>query len=462
MSSEIRTQLEILRRGFDSERYPSVAVRRSRIKRLRQLLLDNENRLLTALSEDYGYRSPKQSAFADITTTIKSANHALKHLNFWMQSERRSTDLSLRLSGASSYVEYMPKGVVGILSPWNFPINLALSPMVSVLAAGNRAFLKPSEGTPATSELLQQLIADYFSPDEVTVVCGGAEIAQAFCELPFDHLIYTGGTQIAKSIMASAAQHLVPLTLELGGKSPVVIDDSANLKTAAQRVAFGKYFNAGQICIAPDYVLLPRAQVSEFTALLKQAFEARNSSAIADDHVEIINDRHASRLHHYLSTARENGAEVHEFTAEHNNASLSVVISNGNAGEIEDHEIFGPSLLVYPVDSFEECLAHINRRSPPLVTYYFGRNEKHFTLLRHATQSGALVKNDVIFQYANDDLPFGGQGESGMGRYRGEHGFKEFSNQRAIFKSGWLDVSGMVTPPYPQFFGLVNKVMRKL
>ena len=253
-----------LRLGYADEPYPELPRRLNALQRVRSLLLENEPALCEALSDDYGYRSAHQSSFAEITTTVKSANHAIKNLKFWMQPERRNTDLSLRMSGARSFTQAIPKGVVGIISPWNFPINLTLSPLVSVLAAGNRALIKPSEITPATSSLIAELIAQYFQPTEVAVVCGGVELAQTFIRLPFDHLIYTGGAAIAREIMRAAADNLVPLTLELGGKSPVVVSDSANLNVVAKRVAFGKYFNAGQICIAPDYIMIGSDKLEEF------------------------------------------------------------------------------------------------------------------------------------------------------------------------------------------------------
>ncbi len=237
-------QLQTLKAAHAAQPYPSLKARLDRLQRLRSMLVDTEAHFLDALSADYGYRAANQSSFADITTTLKSVNHAIRHLHFWMQSQARECDLSLRLSGARCRSEYIPKGVVGIVSPWNFPINLALSPLVSVLAAGNRAFLKPSEITPQTAELLAQSISDYFHPDEVQVATGGLETSQRFVALPFDHIIYTGGETVAKSIMKVAADNLVPLTLELGGKCPVLIGADADVSLAARKVAFGKYFRA--------------------------------------------------------------------------------------------------------------------------------------------------------------------------------------------------------------------------
>ncbi|MEX1666780.1 aldehyde dehydrogenase family protein [Zhongshania arctica] len=463
MSIHLERQLDTLRSAYQLERFPSLAIRLDRLGRVKAMLSENETAWCEALSHDFGYRSVDQSSFADITTTIKSVNHALKNLKFWMKAERRTPDLSLRMSGAKTYVEAFPKGVVGIVSPWNFPINLALSPLVSVLAAGNRAFIKPSEATPATSALLESLIAKYFSEGEVSVACGDVDVAQAFVKLPFDHIIYTGGETVARHIMRDAADHLVPLTLELGGKSPVIVSNSADLTLTAKRVAFGKYFNAGQICIAPDYLLIAPDRLESFLAELKTAVEIIDSSQGSADSVAVVNDRHRQRLDNLVSEAESQGGRIIRFSGTNKSAyQLSVLIDPSDDAGINCAEIFGPVLLIKTIGDLSEQITYINKSSHPLVIYYFGRSEAEFRRVACETSSGGLVKNDVIFQYANDDLPFGGVGGSGMGKYRGEYGFKEFSNNRAVYKSGFIDVSGFVTPPYSGMFRMVNKLMRKI
>ncbi|MBU1833776.1 MAG: aldehyde dehydrogenase family protein [Gammaproteobacteria bacterium] len=462
-SNNLELQFKVLRSAYHSERYPSLVARLDRLRRVKAMLTENEPAWCEALSQDFGYRSADQSSFADITTTIKSVNHALKNLKFWMKAERRAPDLSLRMSGAKTYVEAFPKGVVGIVSPWNFPINLALSPLVSVLAAGNRAFIKPSEATPATSALLDTLVRKYFADDEVSVACGDVDVAQAFVKLPFDHIIYTGGETVAKHIMRDAADNLVPLTLELGGKSPVIVSSSADLKLTAKRVAFGKYFNAGQICIAPDYLLIAPVRLDEFLSELKAAVENTDSSQGSADSVSIVNDRHRQRLENLVSEGESKGGRIIRFAGLNQSAyQLTVVVDPSNDAVINAGEIFGPVLLIKTIGNLADQISYINQSSHPLVIYYFGRSEAEFRRVACETSSGGLVKNDVIFQYANDDLPFGGVGGSGMGKYRGEYGFKEFSNNRAVYKSGFIDVSGFVTPPYSDVFRMVNKLMRKI
>ena len=462
-SNNLEPQFQVLRKAYYLERYPSLTARLDRLRRVKAMLTEHESAWCEALSQDFGYRSADQSSFADITTSIKSVNHALKNLKFWMKAERRTPDLSLRMSGAKTYVEAFPKGVVGIVSPWNFPINLALSPLVSVLAAGNRAFIKPSEATPATSALLEKLISQYFTDDEVAVACGDVDVAQAFVKLPFDHIIYTGGETVAKHIMRDAAENLVPLTLELGGKSPVIVSSSADLKLTAKRIAFGKYFNAGQICIAPDYLLIDEDRLEAFLLDLKSEVEHADSSQGSADSVSIVNERHRQRIDYLIAEGESTNARVMRFSGHNQSAyQLTVVINPSADAGINSSEIFGPVLLIKTIGDLSEQIAYINQSSHPLVIYYFGRSETEFRRVARETSSGGLVKNDVIFQYANDDLPFGGVGGSGMGKYRGEYGFKEFSNNRAVYKSGIVDVSGFVTPPYSGVFRMVNKLMRKI
>ena len=462
--TELEKTLAGLKAGFLAQPSPGLQQRKASLRRIASLLTNNESALCAALSADFGYRSSKQSSFADITTTLKSIGHARRNLRFWMQHEPRSAEFSLRLSGARCHVEYQPKGVVGIISPWNFPLNLALSPLVSALAAGNRAYIKPSEFTPRTAELLATLVAQYFAEDEVAVALGDAEIAAEFSALEFDHLIYTGSTGIGRHIMAASVKHLTPLTLELGGKCPVVISDTGSLEKAVNRVLFGKYFNAGQICIAPDYVLLPESKLEDFLAELGHQFSSIERATTQGDAVSVASPRQAERLQHLMTDAREKGASLHHFGQPDGDSSyqLQVVVNPRNDADICHQEIFGPVLLVRTVESFNDSITVIKAQPSPLVVYYFGNSQSEQNTLHRETRSGALVFNDIIFQYANDDIPFGGVGASGIGRYRGIDGFREFSNQRAVYRPGVLDMSALVTPPYPRAFNIINSLMRKL
>ena len=450
-----------LREGALALPHPCAAQRRDRLRRLKQLLLENETRFCEALSEDFGYRSADQTRFADITTTIKSVNHALDNLGFWMQPQRRAADLSLRMGGGRARVHFQPKGVVGIVSPWNFPVNLALSPLVSALAAGNVAFIKPSELTPRCAEVLREGVEKWFSPQEVNVACGDAELARAFVNLPFNHLIYTGGERIAKSIMRDASEKLTPLTLELGGKSPVIAGRGTNLSELAEKLIFGKFFNAGQVCIAPDYLMITEEQLPRLIAELRRALDAMDSNT-GRDAVQVINDNHRQRLQRLCEDAEFYGGSIHHLAVDGSPYALTLVVNPGEDALIQREEIFGPLLLVNTHDDFNDMVDDLRHRESPLVSYYFGRSNDEFTQLRESTRSGALVKNDVVFQYANDDLPFGGVGNSGMGRYRGIDGFREFSHARAEFHAPILDVAAMVTPPFTGLFSTINKMMRWL
>ena len=307
----LRAAFETLSAGFAAERYPALEVRRDRLDRLWDALDRYADRLCDALGSDFGYRSPRQSYFADVATTGKFIRLTRRGVRRWMKPERRSVEFLFALFGASARVEYQPLGVVGILSPWNIPVNLTLTPLAGVLAAGNRALVKPSEHTPATAEVMSEMLRSAFAPDEVGVVTGGVETGRAFSRLPLDHLVFTGGEAIARHIMRDAADNLTPLTLELGGKSPVIVGRSADLDLAVRRIAFGKVFNAGQVCLAPDYVFVHRGDIERFVQSM-QAELARTLPAGADDpdFVSVINDRQGDRIRRYIGEAEAAGVRV--------------------------------------------------------------------------------------------------------------------------------------------------------
>lgn len=458
---DVQDQYQKLLDGYRREPFPSLKQRADRLRRIEQLLLNHEGELCEAVNQDFSFRSAGQTAFADITTTIKSARHGRQQLKYWMRDQRRSADLSLRLGGASAYSNFQPKGVVGIISPWNFPINLSLSPMISALAAGNRVLLKPSEMCPRTSELLQQLLQRYFAEDEVAVALGGADCAEAVCALPLDHLLYTGSTAIGRKIAAQTAENLTPLTLELGGKSPVIAGNKAKLKVLAEKLAFGKYFNAGQVCIAPDYLLASREQIATLIPLLQQAINRLDGNPSQNDAVGLIDQRQEQRLDSLLSECANAGAQIHQLRGV-NGFTLQLIVDPPANSRIHREEIFGPLLLVNSIDSFEDGVDYIADRPQPLAIYYFGTDAKERSDLLTRTRSGALVENDIVFQYANDELPFGGMGESGQGRYRGRAGFECFSNERAVYRAGVINTGQLVLPPYRKTFQVLNHIMRKL
>jgi len=377
-----------------------------------------------------------------------------------MKAERRPTTPSiLGLFGARAEVRYQPKGVVGVISPWNFPINLTFTPLAGILAAGNRAMIKPSEFTPATAELMATMFGGAFSEEEIAVVTGGPEVGQAFAGLAFDHMIFTGATSIARHVMRAAAENLTPLTLELGGKSPVVIGRSADMATAAARIMNGKTLNAGQICLAPDYVFTPADTLEGFVSHA-QASVRRMFPTIKDnpDYTAIIAQRHFDRLTGYVDDAKAKGARVIEMKPEgedltqqeHRKIAPTLIIDPTDDMKVMQEEIFGPILPVMTYRSIDEAVGYINRHDRPLGLYYFGDDAAEREQVLASTTSGGVTVNDVIFHVVQEDMPFGGVGPSGMGAYHGHDGFREFSHRKSVFTQIKNDIGPLkqLRPPY--------------
>jgi coniferyl-aldehyde dehydrogenase len=439
---------------------PSAAVRIDRLDRCVKLLIDYEKQITAAINTDFGNRPAEVTGVTDIAGSIGPLKHAKAHLQGWMKPEKRKTTPALLgLFGAKAEVRYQPKGVVGVISPWNFPVNLTFSPLAGVLAAGNRAMIKPSEYTPETSALMAQMFASAFDPEEISVIVGGPEVGQGFSELPFDHLIFTGATAVARHVMRAAAQNLVPLTLELGGKSPVVLGRSADFATAAARVMAGKTLNAGQICLAPDYVLAPQDKLNAFIDEAKKSVTAMFPT-IKDnpDYTAVIAERHYDRLRGYVDDAQAKGAQIVEINPagedfsqqEHRKIPPTLIINPTDDMKVMQEEIFGPLLPVKTYGSIVEATDYINAHDRPLAVYYFGQDEAERERVVDATTSGGVTINDVIFHVAQEELPFGGVGPSGMGSYHGVDGFKEFSHRKAIYKQIKNDIGPMkmLRPPY--------------
>ncbi len=456
---ELHGKLAALRKAYEDERYPDAEVRLDRLQRLWSALDSHAERLCEALNADFGFRSPKQSYFTDIATTGKSIRLTRKGVRRWMKPEKRKVDFPFSVLGASARVHYQPLGVVGILSPWNVPVNLTLTPLAGVLGAGNRAMIKPSEHTPATSQVMVELIASAFAEDEVTTVTGGAEVGQQFSGLPFDHLVFTGGTSIARHIMRAAADNLTPLTLELGGKSPVLVGQDADLTLAAKRTVFGKVFNAGQVCLAPDYVLVHEGQREALVEAIQSEIQhCLPDGAMSDDYVSVINERQGDRIQSYLKEAQEAGARVWSADAgQGRRIPITLIIDPPDELRVCHEEIFGPLLVVRSYASFDQALDYINARPRPLALYYFGDNLMERRRVLEGTVSGGVTFNDVVMHYTFDDLPFGGVGPSGMGAYHGFDGFRQFSHARAVYKQTCFDVGRIIRPPYGRAFELFSR-----
>lgn len=439
---------------------PSAAVRIDRLNRCIALLVDHRSDIEAALNSDFGARSHLVTAFTDVASSIGPLKHARDRVAGWMRAERRSTTPRiLRLFGARAEIRYQPKGIVGVISPWNFPVNLTFAPLAGVLAAGNRAMIKPSEVTPATSELLKRMFASVFDEAEIAVVTGGPEVGQVFSSLPFDHLMFTGATSIGKHVMRAAAENLVPVTLELGGKSPVVIGRSADLATAAARIINGKTLNAGQICLAPDYVLAPADRMNVFVEEAKSAV-GRMFPTIRDnpDYTSVVADRHYARLIGYIDDARSKGAEIVEINPAgedlrqqpHRRIAPTLILNPSDDMKVMQEEIFGPLLPVKPYQEVDDAIDYINAHDRPLGLYYFGSDANERDRVLERTTSGGVSVNDVVMHVAQEELPFGGIGPAGMGAYHGHHGFREFSHRKAVFHQMKRDIAPlrMLRPPY--------------
>jgi coniferyl-aldehyde dehydrogenase len=439
---------------------PSAEKRIERIDRAIGLLVDNRDAIIAALNADFGSRSAEASAFTDIGASIGPLKHAKASLRRWMKPEKRAISPAiLGLFGAKAELRYQPKGVVGIISPWNFPVNLTFAPLAGVLAAGNRAMIKPSEYTPATSELMATMFGGAFSEEEIAVVTGGPDIGQAFAGLAFDHLIFTGATGVARHVMRAAAENLVPLTLELGGKSPVILGRSADVATAAARIMNGKTLNAGQICLAPDYVLSPKESLETFVGEAEGAVR-RMFPTIKDnpDYTSIVAQRHYDRIMGHIADARAKGARVVEIKplAEdlaqqpHHKIAPTLIIDPTDDMTVMQEEIFGPVLPVKTYSGIDEAIGYVNAHDRPLGLYYFGDDPAEREKVLAATTSGGVTVNDVIFHIAQEELPFGGVGPSGMGSYHGQDGFKEFSHKKSVYTQLKKDIGPLLQlrPPY--------------
>ena len=457
--SAMLAMLEAQRAAFTAELPVTAAVREGRLTRLGRLLVDEADALCAAMSEDFGHRSKDQSMMTDISSALVEIKYARKHLAKWMRPVRRGTRFPLGLLGARARIEYQPKGVVGIIAPWNFPVQLTFSPLADVIAAGNRAMIKMSEFTPATSELVTRKIRERFAPEEVAIFNGGPEVGQAFAGLPFDHLLFTGATSIGKHILHAAADNLTPVTLELGGKSPVIVGESADIERTASRVTLGKMMNAGQICLAPDYILVPEDKEMALIDGIKAAVTAQYPALDAnDDYTSIINDRHFERLQAYIADAEAKGAELIEVNPGNEDFSasnkrklpLTIVRNPSDEMKVMQEEIFGPVLPVKTYKSVDEAIDYVNAHDRPLGLYYFGSDRGEEKRVLSRTISGGVTVNDVIFHIAMEELPFGGIGPSGMGAYTGHDGFKTFSHAKSVYSQSKADVAKLAgfKPPY--------------
>jgi len=426
-------------------------LRRDRLERLRAVVAANGAAFARAISDDFGVRSRTETELLEIVPTMSAIRHARRNVAGWMRPERRRVDPLFQ--PARAWVRYEPLGVIGIISPWNYPLQLAFSPLVDALAAGNRAMVKPSELTPAFSELLRQTVAERFDESEVAVVTGGVEVGEAFSRLAFDHLLFTGSTAVGRKVYQAAAANLVPVTLELGGKSPVVVCPDYDLAKAARSVAFGKFVNAGQTCIAPDYVLVPEGRERAFAeAVMAQVRRSYPTLAGNDDYSGLISERHRRRLADAIEAARAAGATllIHEDEGARAEGKIGPTLVLGAPEEslFLTEEIFGPVLPILAYRDLDEAVAFIAARERPLALYCFSNRGRDRERVLDGAISGGVTLNGTLLHVAQENLPFGGVGASGIGAYHGREGFKRFSHARAVHRIGFVNVFERLGPPW--------------
>ncbi len=455
-AQDLQAILQTMKKAQRAAGPANADLRRDRLARAAALLQDNRVALARAMSDDFGHRAVYHSLTADIATTIAALRYSADHVAEWMVREEVVTSDS----AVKAWIEPQPLGVVGIVSPWNFPLNLAFSPLAGVLAAGNTALIKPSELTPNTSDLLADLVGTLFDADELGVVIGGPDVAQAFTALPFDHLVFTGSGNVGRQVMRAAAANLTPVTLELGGKSPVVIDEGFDVAVAAERTLTVKTFNAGQICLSPDYVMLPEgAQDAFITAARTFIAGAFPTIQGNDDYTSVISDRHFARLVGLIDDAKAKGASVISlapagepaYSAETRKIAPVLLLGVDQTIQVMQEEIFGPILPVMTIAGLDQAIDHINDHDRPLAAYLFTNSQASMERFSAQVTSGALIVNDIMLHASMDALPFGGVGASGTGAYHGVHGFRRFSHLKSVVHQGQAGTSGLrLRAPYAQ------------
>ena len=463
---DLRPLLEQVRAAHRRQ-VPDLAQRLADLDRLAEAVRRHRDDLAKAVSADFGRRSRHETLAADVMTTLDEIKYLRRHLRGWMRPQRRG--LNWAFLPARGEIRQQPLGVVGIVAPWNYPIQLALIPLADAIAAGNHALVKPSEHTPRTSELLARLIAEVFPSDRVCVVQGDASIGAAFSRLPFDHLVFTGSTVVGRAVMAAAAPNLTPLTLELGGKSPALVAPGYPIEHAADRIAAGKCFNAGQTCVAPDYVLVPRAQRDAFVRAYLASVKRRYPTLAANpDYTAVVNHRQAERLRAWLDDARERGVTVmqHRPDTEPPPPGVEVIpptvlLDPPDEAKVMQEEIFGPLLPVKSYDDHDAAIAYINGRDRPLAFYPFDRDRARLRRTLDAVVAGGVCVNDCLIQFGQHELPVGGVGPSGMGHYHGHAGFLAFSKPMPVLYQSRLNGMKVFDPPFGKLADFVVKLLTR-
>jgi coniferyl-aldehyde dehydrogenase len=473
-AADLETRFRDMHQASRQEPPASLAERQAHLRAVRRALVASIPEFQETIARDFGWRPHQETLVAEMIPALTTVRDALRNVGKWMRPERRGS--AIPFWPARNKVLWQPKGVVLIISPWNYPVSLTIGPLAAALAAGNRAILKPSEFTPATSDLLKRCLEGALGADRVTVATGGADVAQVLCRLPFDHLLFTGSTAVGRKVMAAAAENLTPVTLELGGKSPAIVHPSYDLPTAAKRIAHGKLLNAGQTCIAPDYALVHESAADAFARQYREAAIALYPRLIDNrDYTAIINQHHYERLCGLVADARARGARIDAIdpggelaTGEigsTNTRKIAPVVLTGVTAEmaVMHEEIFGPLLPILTYRTLDEAIDYVRRRPRPLALYYFDDDRARIDRVLDLTVSGGVTINDTIYHFAQESLPFGGIGESGMGAYHGREGFRTFSHGKAVFSQPRLTLTDLLAPPYGIWFRRLTRLaLRRL
>ena len=444
---------------------PDYDTRVEHLDKLERALLEKKHELVKAVSMDYGNRSKHETLAGEVMVVLNEIKHVRTHLHEWMETEPR--EVSWMFLPARAEVVMQPVGVVGIVSPWNYPVQLALAPLVGALAAGNRVMIKPSEIAGDAAGVIKQMLAETFAPDHVTVVTGGPDVGEAFTHLPFDHLVFTGSPRLGKIVMKAAAENLVPITLELGGKSPAIVGEGYSLEQAAKKIMYGKCFNAGQTCVAPDYAILPKGRVDAFVEECRLAVNHMYPKLGQNpDYTTIITDTHYERLQAYLKDARDRGAKLIELNPakeelDPNSRKMAPVLLLHPKDDmiVMQEEIFGPIMPIFTYETLEEAIAYVNDHPRPLALYYFDNNQRRIDRILRETVSGGVTINDVMLHVAQSDLPFGGAGPSGIGAYHGREGFETFTKKKPVFYQSRISATNMLRPPYAERMDFALKTL---
>jgi coniferyl-aldehyde dehydrogenase len=466
---DLESTFRAQRRAFEAEAFPDLNQRRAHLRALRAMVLTHRSRLVDAVRADFGTRPRAEIELSEIFAVLEAIKRSQRRLRRWMRPRR--VGVSPYFQPARAEIRPVPRGVVGIVSPWNYPLNLSLSPLQSALAAGNRVLLKPSERTPATSQLLAELLESVFDPDRVAVVLGDAEVGARFARLPFDHLLFTGSTRVGRAVLRAAAENLVPATLELGGKCPALIAPDRRsprmLRRDAEAIAFGKLLNAGQTCLAPDYVLVPEPAAADFRAAIADAI-GRLYPRLFDnpDYGAVLGDDHRTRLATMVAEAKAAGCDVEvvnpgaeDLDAPSPKFPPTLVLDPPEALQMMREEIFGPILPIETYQTLDEALGRIVARPNPLAMYVFSRDSATVDRVLARARAGGVTVNDTIMHCVEERLPFGGLGESGMGAYHGRFGFETFSHLEPIFRRGSVNPNRMLRPPFGRWIELVLRIV---